>query len=58
MSERKPLPAELTQCEDRAHRITQIENVLVEHLVLEGSLDAYMLESVIAKQANLDEVLG
>ena len=43
------VPANMTQAEDRAHRIGQLNNVLVQHLVLEGSLDAEMAEQACRK---------
>lgn len=45
------VPGNMTQAEDRAHRIGQHDMVLVEHLVLEGSLAAYMAQKVVEKQA-------
>lgn len=44
------VPGNMTQAEDRAHRMGQLNTVLVEHLVLEGSLDAYMARIVVEKQ--------
>lgn len=44
------VPGNISQAEDRAHRIGQLESVLVQHLVLEGSLDVIMAKRVIAKQ--------
>lgn len=44
-------PGNLTQAEDRCHRIGATgESVLVEHLVFSDSLDARMVELVIEKQ--------
>jgi SWI/SNF-related matrix-associated actin-dependent regulator 1 of chromatin subfamily A len=51
------VPAEMTQAEDRLHRIGTRDNVLVQHLVLEGSLDAIMIRWLIAKQEILANVL-
>jgi len=51
------LPAIVQQAEDRCHRIGQRDSVLVQHLVLNGSLDAYMAKMVVSKQAVLDAVL-
>jgi SWI/SNF-related matrix-associated actin-dependent regulator 1 of chromatin subfamily A len=51
------VPAEITQCEDRLHRIGTQDSVLVQHLVLSGSLDAIMARTLIAKQVVLDGVL-
>jgi SWI/SNF-related matrix-associated actin-dependent regulator 1 of chromatin subfamily A len=51
------VPAEMTQAEDRLHRIGARDNVLVQHLVLEGSLDALMIRRLIKKQEILFRVL-
>lgn len=51
------VPANLTQAEDRAHRIGQNESVLVQHLVFDGSLDARMAHKIIEKQAMADMAL-
>lgn len=51
------VPGNLSQCEDRAHRIGQTSSVLVQHLVLEGSIDARMAEVIVEKQAILDAAL-
>ncbi|MBU2177526.1 MAG: DEAD/DEAH box helicase, partial [Gammaproteobacteria bacterium] len=50
-------PAWMSQCEDRTHRIGQKNNVLVQHLVLQGSLDAVMAKRIIEKQAIIDQAL-
>jgi SWI/SNF-related matrix-associated actin-dependent regulator 1 of chromatin subfamily A len=50
------VPADLTQAEDRLHRVGTKDNVLVQHLVLRGSLDAIMVRRLIAKQQVLDGV--
>jgi SWI/SNF-related matrix-associated actin-dependent regulator 1 of chromatin subfamily A len=50
-------PAWMSQCEDRCHRIGQRDNVLVQHLVLEGSLDAVMAKRIIEKQRIIDQAL-
>ena len=50
-------PASLSQAEDRCHRIGQVDSVLVQHLVFEGSLDAIMARKVIAKQIVIDQAL-
>jgi SWI/SNF-related matrix-associated actin-dependent regulator 1 of chromatin subfamily A len=47
-------PGETCQAEDRCHRIGQQDNVLVQHLVFDGSLDARIVEMLIQKQAILD----
>jgi len=51
------VPAHLTQAEDRTHRIGQAESVLVQHLVLEDSLDARMVGTLIKKQRVIDKVV-
>jgi SWI/SNF-related matrix-associated actin-dependent regulator 1 of chromatin subfamily A len=50
-------PAEISQAEDRLHRIGAKDSVLVQHLVLAGSLDAIMARQLLAKQEVLDSVL-
>ena len=51
------VPADLTQGEDRCHRIGQLNSVLVEHLVLEGSLDEKMARFITEKQDIADMAL-
>lgn len=51
------VPGNLTQAEDRCHRIGQQNHVLVQHLVLEGSLDATMARRLVAKQTIIDQAL-
>ena len=51
------VPALVTQAEDRAHRIGQRDSVLVQHLVLDGSLDAKIAATLIAKQDIADKAL-
>ena len=51
------VPGNVSQCEDRAHRIGQTDNVLVEHYVLEGSLDADMARRIVEKQEIIDQAL-
>jgi Helicase conserved C-terminal domain len=50
-------PAGMSQAEDRAHRIGQKDNVLVYHLVFDGSLDATISKRLVAKQAIIDRAL-
>lgn len=50
-------PGNLSQAEDRCHRIGQRDSVLVQHLVLEGSLDARMAKILVAKQEVIREAL-
>mgnify|MGYP000939499091 CR=1 FL=1 len=51
------VPGNITQMEDRAHRIGQTETVLVQHLVLADSLDARMAQILVEKQKIIDSAL-
>jgi SWI/SNF-related matrix-associated actin-dependent regulator 1 of chromatin subfamily A len=51
------VPGNITQMEDRAHRIGQTETVLVQHIVLSGSLDARMAHMLVNKQNVIDSAL-
>jgi len=51
------VPGNVTQAEDRTHRIGQHSAVLVQHLVLEGSLDARMAHILVEKQRIIDAAL-
>jgi SWI/SNF-related matrix-associated actin-dependent regulator 1 of chromatin subfamily A len=51
------VPAEMTQGEDRAHRIGQRESVLVQLLVTDRSVDANIMQTIVAKQEVADLAL-
>jgi SWI/SNF-related matrix-associated actin-dependent regulator 1 of chromatin subfamily A len=51
------VPGNVTQAEDRAHRIGQKDNVLIQHLVLEASLDQRMATTLVEKQDMADRAL-
>ena len=51
------VPGNLSQAEDRCHRIGQQDSVLVQHLILEGSIDAQMVQTIIQKQEVIDQAL-
>lgn len=51
------VPANVSQAEDRAHRIGQMNHVLVQHLVLDESLDAQFAKVLVAKQDIADAAL-
>ncbi len=51
------VPGAISQCEDRLHRIGQKGNVLIQHIVLNKSLDAVMAKVLMRKQLILDKVL-
>ncbi len=52
------VPADLSQAEDRTHRIGTKAPVLVQHLVVDGSLDARMAHIVVQKQEWADRALN
>lgn len=52
------VPSNLSQAEDRCHRIGQKDNVLVQHIVLAGSLDYRMVTRVIEKQQIVEKSLN
>lgn len=51
------VPGNVSQFEDRAHRIGQTDSVLVWHLVLAGSIDARMARLLVEKQEVIDAAL-
>ncbi|MFA4971475.1 MAG: DEAD/DEAH box helicase [bacterium] len=51
------VPGDLSQAEDRIHRISQRNAVLIQHLAVDESLDAVMLAKVIRKQQIADAAL-
>ena len=51
------VPGNVTQAEDRCHRIGQKNTVLVLHIVLDGSVDANIVGKIISKQAVIDAAL-
>ena len=51
------VPGALSQAEDRCHRIGQTNSVLVQHLVIDGSIDATMAKTLVEKQSVLDRAL-
>ncbi len=51
------VPGNLSQAEDRCYRIGQRNSVLVQHLLVDGSIDALMADTILAKQAVLDQAL-
>lgn len=50
-------PAWVSQCEDRTHRVGQTDSVLVQHLVLDGTIDATMAEMMVQKQDVIDKAM-
>jgi SWI/SNF-related matrix-associated actin-dependent regulator 1 of chromatin subfamily A len=51
------VPGEVSQAEDRCHRLGQVQSVLVQHLLLEGSIDVTMAKRLIAKQEIIEKAL-
>lgn len=51
------VPANTSQCEDRCHRIGQRGVVFVHHLVVDGSLDAHMVQKMVWKQEVAENAL-
>ena len=52
------LPANISQAEDRCHRIGQKDCVNVYHLVFDGSLDVKMAKTIIEKQRVIDGLVN
>ena len=51
------VPGNVTQAEDRCHRMGQTDTVLVQHLVIDGTLDARMVHTLVEKQRVMDNLL-
>lgn len=52
------VPGMIEQAEDRAHRIGQKDHVLIQHLVLEGSIDAMLAKAIVRKQSIAEQTLS
>jgi len=51
-------PANLSQAEDRAHRIGQTNSVLVQHIVIDGSMDSNLAKQIVEKQNVIDRAMN
>ena len=51
------MPSDLEQAEGRAWRIGQINAVNIWHLVVEGSMDAKMVEKLVERQQMISETV-
>lgn len=51
------VPGNVSQAEDRCHRIGQEDSVLCQHIVVDGSMDADMAARIVAKQQVIDQAL-
>ena len=52
------LPSDISQAEDRLHRIGQKATTFIYHLVVEGSIDAYMAQKCVSKQMIVDQCVN
>lgn len=52
------VPGSNEQASDRAHRIGQDKDVLVSYLVFKNSLDRTVLESILKKRGNIEQLRG
>ena len=52
------VPGNITQAEDRLHRISQNNCVVVQHLVVDGSIDSLIAKKVVAKQTIIDQAIN
>lgn len=52
------VPADMAQAGDRLHRIGQRSSVLLQHLVVDGSLDARAAKILVEKQEHADRTLN
>jgi SWI/SNF-related matrix-associated actin-dependent regulator 1 of chromatin subfamily A len=50
-------PGNMSQCEDRVHRIGQVNSVLIQHLVLQSSVDVNLARTLVEKQEIIDNAL-
>jgi len=50
--------SKVAQAEDRLHRIGQLNPVLIQHIVLENSIDDMIVRAMIAKQSEAKKVVG
>ena len=51
------VPGNVTQAEDRSHRIGQEGSVLIQHIVLEDSIDEKIANTIVKKQEIIDRAL-
>lgn len=50
------VPGNVTQAEDRCHRLGQRDTVRVIHLAARNSVDARMIKALVYKQSNIDRI--
>lgn len=51
------VPGNILQAEDRCHRLGQQDSVRVIHLAAKGSIDARMIQLLVAKQENIERIV-
>ena len=51
------VPGNMTQAEDRMHRIGQENSVLIQHVVVDNSIDARLAKAIVRKQRVIDAAL-
>jgi len=52
------VPGNVSQAEDRCHRIGQKNTVMVYHLIVDGSIDVKLSKMLIDKQTQIDKALN
>lgn len=50
-------PSANFQAEDRLHRIGQTSKVLIQYMVIDGSIDAWIVNQLVAKQQVIEQVV-
>lgn len=51
------VPGDMEQCEDRAHRFGLKHNVLVQYLVVDGSMDAATIQTLVDRIAIIEQAV-
>jgi SNF2 family DNA or RNA helicase len=51
------VPGDMEQCEDRAHRIGLEHNILVQYLVVDGTMDAMTIQTLIDRIAMIQQAV-
>jgi len=51
------VPGNISQCEDRCHRIGQSDTVHCLHIVVNGSVDGMLAEAIVRKQEVITQAL-
>lgn len=52
------VPGDIAQAVDRCHRYGQKNSVLAQFLVIRGSLEEYMLRTIVEKQSNINQIVN